>query len=597
MRFFTRFFAVIGLLTVLLIGGGITAAVMLAPDKPKLGDKVILTFDFERPLTEQVSESPFAGLVGDKPGSVRNIVQALDLASRDSRVVGMVARMGNSSQGLAVTQELRDAISRFRKAGRFTIVHSEGFGEFSNGTQSYYLASAFEELWLQPGGWVATTGLVAEPMTYRGTLDKLGIKPQIEKRYEYKSAAEPFMEKGITPANREMLEGLLGDIYDQMVAGIAAGRSLPVDQVTAAIDRSPLMTGEALTLKMVDKVGYLDEAMAAAHEKAGGENGAVDETDLLKYAALAGADEPKPVSTSPVVAIITGEGAIRRGDAESDPFGQNEDFAASTVAAHFQKAIDDSRVKAILFRVNSPGGSAIGSDVVRREVQRARAAGKPVVISMSDLAASGGYWVAMSADRIVAQPGTLTGSIGVLGGKLDLSGPTQTLGVTVDRVSRGRNAGIWSAQSSYSPSEIERHRAGLDDIYDRFIKGVAEGRRLPLERVQEVAKGRVWTGRQAKERGLVDALGGVDVALDQVRELIGLASGAPLNLVSFPQQKTPVEAALALFSGDTTEVRALFGDPLAEYRPALKAVAPLLQAVGQTEEQALQMPPLGIAGQ
>ncbi len=599
MRVLVRIFAVFGFLVVLLIGGAIAVGLALAPGKPDLPESIVLEFDFERSLQESEAGNPFGSVFGDDPVSVRTIVDALDRAGRDPRVKGLVAKVGNSTMGLGATQEVRDAVARFRATGRFAVVHAETFGEFSNGTQSYYLAAAFDEVWLQPLGNLGATGFLASPLFYRGTLDKLDVKPQIAKRHEYKSAAEPFMETTMTPANREMIDSFLGDIYGQLVADIAGDRDLPPEAVAAAIDRAPLLDKEAVDAKLVDRLGYYDEVLDAAKERAKDGDKKAETVKLTTYAgAVTQANDQ-----GPVIAVVIGEGGITRGESDSNPLTGERTMGGAEVAAALRKAIDDPQVKAILFRVDSPGGSAVGSEVVRREVQRARKAGKPVIVSMADLAASGGYWVAMSADKIVAQPATLTGSIGVLGGKLNITGAQNMVGLTVDTLAKGGNAGMWSQQTDYSPSELARRDAMLDDIYGYFTRTVAEGRGMTVERVHEIAKGRVWTGRQAKELGLVDALGGYAVALDLAREAIGLAAGAPVTVRLYPRAKSNFEELMALFNGDETASlgstsigKALLADALEDYRPQLRQVAPLLQAATRPEEMTVLLPPLGVAG-
>ena len=598
MRVLVRIFAALGFLTVLLFAGAIGVLIVFGPKKPELPQDIVLEFDFEQPLTEAEPDSPLAGILTPEAVTIRQVVEALDRAGRDPRVKGFIAKVGNPSQGIAETQELRDAVDRFRRTGRFALVHAETFGEFQNGMQSYYLAAGFEQIWMQPMGHVGITGLLSERPFYREALDKLRIVPQIGRRHEYKSAAEPYMERETTPASKEMMESLIDDLFSQMVESIAANRGLTVEAVNAAIDRAPLLDREALEMKLVDRLGYWDELVDTAKRLAVPAAGDREEpreaglVPLLDYRHAAGpADD-----TGSAVALIVGEGAIERGESRIDPLSGTSSFGADDVAEALEDAIDNPAIKAILFRVNSPGGSAVGSERVRRQILRARAAGKPVLISMGNLAASGGYWVSMSADRIVALPGTLTGSIGVLGGKMVTSGLTDWLGIHHDSTARGGHAGIWSNQTPYTASELARRDALLDDIYAHFTQAVADGRKLPLETVRTIARGRVYTGRQARNVGLVDALGGYATALAEIRQLLKLEVDAPVRLVPFPQPKTAVERFAALLGGAAhVELgRQLLADALAEYRPLLARIAPALKA--DTESAILLMPPLGIAG-
>lgn len=601
MRVLVRIFAVFGFLVVLLIGGAVALGIAFAPGKPKLPENIVLEFNLERALPEGAASSPIGSLLGDSDDfTVRSFVDALDRAGRDPRVKGMVAKIGNSTMSIAASQELRDAIAKFRATGKFALVHAETFGEFSNGTQSYYLASAFGEVWMQPLGNLNTTGFLAAPMFYRGLFDKVDVTPQIGKRYEYKSAAEPYMEKSMTPASKEMVQSFLGDIFGQVVDGIAKDRGLTPEAVKAAIDRAPLLDKEAVDAKLIDKLGYYDELADSAKDRAKDGEKKAEFVKLNRYASA----EPPANDQGPVVALVVGQGAISRGTAEVSPLSGDEGFGATTVASALRKATDDPQVKAIVFRVDSPGGSAVGSEVVRREIVRARKAGKPVIISMAGLAASGGYWVSMSADKIIAQPATLTGSIGVLGGKLNIDGAQRMIGLSTDHLGLGANAGIWNMTTDYTPGELARRDAMLDDIYGYFTRTVAEGRKMPVEKVHEIAKGRVWTGKQAKERGLVDALGGYAVALDAAREAIGLAPGAPITVTLYPKAKSTLEQVMAIFDKDKASAglgstgigRALLADALSDYRPLLIQIEPALKAATRPEEMTVYQPPLGVAG-
>lgn len=598
MRFLVRLFAVIGLLSVLLVGGLVGLWLLLRPDGKPLPDGMVLAFDFQKPLVEAAPDDPFAGLVAGSQPTLVDVVAAIDRAAADPRVVGLVGMVGDSGgKGFAMTQELRDAVQRFRAAGKFTVAHAETFGELGSGMQGYYMATAFEQVWMQPMGDVSVTGLRAELPFLRGTLDKLNVVPQFEKRHEYKTFAEQYTNSEPSPANKEATESLIGDLFEQWVAGVAAARNLPVEAVRAAVDKAPLLDDEAVQAKLVDKLAFADEALDAAKAK-GAKGKDTPVLDLLEYGdAVKGDPASAPPADAPKVALVVGSGPIMRGEGQVDPLSGEATFGAETVAEHFQAAIDDKDVKAILFRVDSPGGSAVASAVVGRMVERARAAGKPVVVSMGPVAASGGYWVSMKADRIVAQPGTITGSIGVVGGKMVTKGLTDWAGLNFVAIERGKNAGMWSSNNAFSPSQAERLNAFMDSTYDAFTRGVADGRKLPVEKVREIAKGRVYTGRQAKEIGLVDALGGFQTALAQVRQLVGVAPDAKLNLVPFPQPKGPFENLMALMSGDTRAeagraVSALVAaDLLAEIRPVIAPLAPYIRARGM-DETVLLMPPL-----
>lgn len=585
MRIILRVFAIIGFLSVLLVAGAIGLGIHLSNRQPTLPDSIVLELDLEQPLAEAPATDPVAGLLGDRRITVEQVVRTLNRASKDPRVKGIIARTGDGVHSFAVTQELRDSIAKLRKDGRFAIIHAESFGEMGNGMQPYYLATAFEQVWMQPMGDLAITGMQAELTFLRGTLDKLKVEPQFRKREEYKSFAEQYTETGPTAANREAIDGLVGDLFDQWVADVALARGLNDAAVRAAVDKAPLLDKDAVDAKLIDKLAYWDEAVDWALEKAKAAGG-TGEPELV---SLHDYNRTPPeidlsVNEAPLIAVIVGDGAIMRGDSKGDPLSGEESFGAATIAAAFDEAIENEQVKAILFRVNSPGGSAVASEVVRRKVLKAKAAGKPVVVSMGAVAASGGYWVSMGADRIVAEPGTITGSIGVIAGKMVLRGLTDWAGVNIEPISRGANAGMWSSNTPFTAGQEERLNAFLDSTYASFTQGVAEGRNLPLDKVKQIAKGRVYTGRQAKELGLVDVLGGYATALAELRKVLKLAEDAPLRAITLPHKRSQFELLMDLLSGDA---RVSVGDAvaahvadrtLAPYRPTLSALAPYLRA-------------------
>ncbi len=488
--------------------------------------RTVLEVDLERPLAEYMPRDPLAGLLQSRRILLRDVLDALERARDDDRVVGLVARIGPAPLGLAQLQELRDAVTAFRAGGKRAVAFGEAFGEFGPGNGAYYLATAFGEIYLQPSGDVGVTGLLAETPFVRGTLDKLGVVPRFGARGEYKTAVNTFTERGFTAAHREAATRLIDSQFGQIVRGIAGARGLSEDEVRAIVDRAPLSAEEALAAKLVDGLRYRDEVLAGLED---GE-AKPERLPLLRYLDRAGA----PPVAGDTVALIHGVGAVQRGRSGVDPLSGNVGMGSDTVTAAFRDAVEADRVRAILFRIDSPGGSYIASDTIWREVSRAREAGKPVVVSMGNVAASGGYFVALPADKIVAQPGTITGSIGVFAGKMLTAGLWEKLGVTFDDVRIGAHATMWTGLHDYTPGERARFEAALDRIYADFTGKVAAGRSLPTARVLEIAQGRVWTGEDARAHGLVDALGGYPEALRLVRESLGLAADAPVHLEPFP---------------------------------------------------------------
>jgi protease-4 len=467
--------------------------------------------------------------------SLRAVLDGLRGAAGDKRVRGLVATVGGRV-GLAEAQELRDAVAAFRASGKPAVAWAESFGEFGYGTVPYLLASGFGEVWLQPSGDVGVTGVAVEVTFARRALDQLGVQPQLSRRHEYKNAVDRLVEIGFTDAYRQAADRLAESAFEQVVAAVAASRGLPPERVRELVDRAPLLATEAREAGLVDRLGYRDEVYAELRGRLGGD---VELRYLARHRPPG--DRPRRVDRAaarlarqvagrpePAVALVSGAGLIRQGRSGRSLLSAPA-MGSATVSAALRAAGRDERVRAVVFRVNSPGGSYVASDSIWREVSRLRAAGKPVVVSMGEVAASGGYFVSMAADAIVAQPGTITGSIGVFAGKAVLSGLLGRLGLDTDAVARGRHARILSSRRGFDEDEWRALEAWLDHVYADFVAKVAAGRGMPVEQADSVARGRVWTGADARERGLVDELGGLDRAAAIARERAGLPAGAPLR--------------------------------------------------------------------
>lgn len=562
-RFFVRLFALIGLL---LVAGAVAVAVLVVRHEPTLPDAVVLDLDLTKPLAE--SDSGRIGSLFEHQTTLREVLDALDGGRRDPRVKGVLARFGDDSIGFAQTQELRTAIERFRSSGRFAVAFAEEYGGAGAGNRSYLLASAFDEVWLQPMGTLGITGLSAELPFARGALDQLGVQPEFAQREQYKSFAETFTKTGMTPANREMMEALVTDLGNQLVDGIAKSRRLAPAVVRAAIDKAPLLSKEALDQKFVDRLGYADEARDEALKRAGAGAETMEPADYLSVAG-------SPNDTGPTIALIHAVGTITGGESGKPALGGTS-AGSETIVDAIEEAADDPDVRAILFRIDSGGGAVSASEAIRRALVRARQSGKPVVASMGDTAASGGYWIALAADRIVASPATITGSIGVVAGKFAVGGLSEKLGIQWDRVQGARNAGMWSPLRPFDDSESERLNAIIDDTYANFLQRVAEARHMTPEQARNVAKGRVWTGAQARELGLVDDLGGQEQALTLARTAAGLSPDAPVTLAPYPPPKSMTDQLLDLVAGKGELVGALAA--VAELRPLLAHLRPLLAA-------------------
>jgi protease IV len=586
-RVVVGFFAAVGFLTVLLVLGAVLLIGGLKPTVTPLANNIILTVDLTQGLAEGPRENRLLRLVVGAEPTLGDVLDGIEAASGDPRVKVLLARVGDDELGLAKIQELRDAIAAFRAKGKFALAFADSFGEFGPGTRPYYLATAFDEIWLQPMGNVGLTGLYAEVPFFKGTLDLLGIVPEFDHREEFKTAMNSLTETKMTPPHREEVDALLASIAGQIIHGIAEGRKLPEAEVREAIDRGPLLADEARQAKLVDRLGYRDEVLAQARAHAG--SGA-ELTGLTTYLDRAG----RPHREGSTIALIYGSGLIQRAASSANPLTESNVMAATEITRAFRAAVRDPAVRAILFRIDSPGGSVVASESIWREVVFARERGKPVVVSMGDVAGSGGYYVAAAADKIVAEPSTLTGSIGVLAGKLVVSDLFQKLGMSTDSAQVGANAAMYSSTSEFSTRAHSRLEAFLDETYKGFKDHVASGRHMTQEEVEEVARGRVWSGEDAKARGLVDELGGSAVALRLAKEAAKLAPDAAVKLTVFPREKEPFEIVFDRLVGKERD-----GDePGVSSRSierSLRAAQPLLQRLETLLDNSgvLMMPAIG----
>jgi protease-4 len=474
---------------------------------------------------------------------LRGIVEALDKAAKDERVAGVSVRLGASGVALTQAQELREAVRRLRDSGKFAMVYANSFGLLGNSTTEYYLASAFEEIWMQPSGNLHVIGLALEIPFVGETLEKVGVQPKISQRHEYKSAPETFNRRSMSGPARRNLQALVDRLFAQIVDGIANGRGLKAPAVRKLVDNSPYLAAEARDAKLVDKLDYWP-AYAAAVKKRGGQDSKL--VGLHTYSA----EGDLPNREGPTVALIHGLGPIVSGRPRSDPLDDEPAFSAHIVAGAINKAVKDKAVKAILLRVDSPGGSYLASDTVWSALEEARRKGKPVIASMGRVAASGGYFVAMAADRIVAAPGTITGSIGVYGGKFVMRDLWKKFGVNWETVYAGENATMWSPMRDYPAGAARRMDQALDFIYADFTKKLAKARKFSETEVDATARGRVWSGEDALRVGLVDRLGGWAAAIATAKEAIGLKPEDSVSLKEFPRPRSPLERLFAVLDGN-----------------------------------------------
>jgi protease-4 len=579
-RFVLGLFAAIGIVTVVAVVGLGVAVWRLAAAKQVLPATIVVSADLTGELAAGAGQDALSRLAFGGKESLRDVLDAIERAGADPRVKGLYARLGGDNLGLATCQELRDAIAEFRAKGKFAIAFADSFGEFGPGTRPYYLATAFDEIWLQPLGSVGLIGLHSEFPFLRGLLDKLGIVPAFARREEYKSALNSLTETRMTAPQREEIEALLRATSAQIVRGIAEARQLAEEQVVALIDKGPYLADEAKAVRLVDRIGYRDEAVTRAKERAGAGAKLVA---LSRYLDGAG----RPHDKGQTIALIYGTGLVTRGGGAPASLVGRSELSAQEVGKAFRQAFEDADVRAILFRIDSPGGSATASETIWREVVRAKEHGKPVIVSMGDVAGSGGYYIAAPADKIVAQPATLTGSIGIIAGKLVIGELLGKLGVTEEAAQRGANAAMFSSTEDFSPAGRARLEAFLDAVYQGFKDHVAQGRHLSAAQVDAVAKGRVWSGEEAKEKGLVDELGGYATALRLAKEASRIPAEAPVKLVVFPREKSAVAALYDRLFPEEREAGAS-GAAAPGALSILSGVAALLGDHGL-----LRMPPIG----
>ncbi|BBZ10415.1 signal peptide peptidase SppA [Mycobacterium branderi] len=481
---------------------------------------------------------------GGRPLLLREAVAAIHRAADDPRVAGLIARVQLPAAAAGPVQELREAVAAFT-----AVKPSLAWAETYPGTLSYYLASAFGEVWMQPSGTVGLVGFATNAMFLRDALDKAGIEAQFVARGEYKSAVNRFTQDRYTDAHREADSRLLESLHAQVWQAVAESRKIDPDEVDVLADRAPLLRDDAVSSKLIDRIGYRDEAYARIAELVGAEGISPETGDadddaapprlyLSRYARAGGPRPMPPVPgrrPKPAVAVVTVAGPIvsGRGGPRVLPFG-TPSCGADTISAALRDAAADDAVSAIVLRVDSPGGEINASETIWRAVAKARGRGKPVVASMGAVAASGGYYIAMGADAIVANPGTITGSIGVLSGKLVARNLKDRLGVGSDAVRTNANADAWSINAPFTPEQHAKVEAEADLFYADFVQRVAEARHLSTEAVHEVARGRIWTGADAFERGLVDELGGLRTAVRRAKVLAGLDADDDARLVGYP---------------------------------------------------------------
>jgi protease-4 len=500
-------------------------------DGVQLVDDVMLRLTLNQPLADYspTPEVPFFGY--ETSPSLVDVYQALHAARSDVRVKGLVVHIQRAAFGLAQAEEIRRQIRAVADSGKVVECYLETAGEGVNGTLAYYVATACPTITLAPAGELNVVGLFLDASFLRGTLDKLKIEPEFEHVGAYKSAAESYTEYQHSSSARQALSSLLDDLYAQVVGDMAAGRQLEEARIRRLIDGAPYSAAEALELQLVDRLAYPDQFEEALRETL--------ET-AWRWLEIDDYDLPSRLLGSSKIAIAFAQGTIVRGRSGVDPWTRQRYIGSDNFGKVLEGLIEDDSIAAVILRVDSPGGSAQASDLLLRQVERL-AAVKPVVVSMSSLAASGGYYISAKAQHIVAEATTLTGSIGVVAGRL-VTGRFQEelLGISHDTLQRGANADFFSSLESFDPTQRQRFITMMSGVYDTFLDHVANGRGMEVEAVDAVAQGRVWTGHSALGIGLIDEIGGFDAALAAAAEAAGVVVG-DTRLVLYPRPPTLFE--------------------------------------------------------
>lgn len=538
---------------------------MALPSEPTIKEmpkKMVLYMELDGGLDDLPEEISFIDPFSADSITVKDFIDALDHAKKDDRVKGIYAKMRRGAYSLAHIQEIRQGIKDFKESGKFAYIYSTSF---SDGLGAYYLASAFDEIWMQPLGLVAITGLSAEMPFFADALAKIGVEPDFYHREDYKTAYESFTNSEISPENKEMTERLVGNIAGMLQKDIAQDRGFEPASFKSLVDKGLYVDHEALASKLVDTIDYEDKITAKIRAQVTGSLTSEEQIYLnfnayiqsLKGDPFFGPPKIARHSVKPKVALIYAVGAIIDTDdnlAHASRVNMTNDgtAAADEIAKALYEAGDDKDIESIVLRVNSPGGSPVASETILRAVEKAQEKGKKVYVSMGPAAASGGYWIVASADRIFALPSTLTGSIGVLGGKISLEQLWEKIGINWERIGWGKNSAMWSMNSTFNESEAERMNAMLDNIYFNFLARVAKGRDMSMADVRKIAGGRVWLGNKAIELGLVDELGSLNDTLDYAAREAGMSNRSDIEIVVMPAPLTPFEQLISLLEGQVT---------------------------------------------
>jgi protease-4 len=556
---------------------------------PEVKDKSVLVFDLSQTINDakprsSTSEAINDALSGNEADSLtlRSVVDAIDAAAKDQRIVGLYLSGGSgaSGTGYATLREVRKALERFKQSGKKVFAYDTGWQE-----REYYLASLADTIALNPIGQMEINGLSSEGLFFADALQRFGIGVQVTRVGKYKSAVEPFLQNSRSPADREQTQKLLSDLWSELLGPISKSRNLTPQQLQTIADSAGFLNAkDAKERKLVDRIAYEDEVLADLKQLTGEdrETKSFRRVSLKNYVTVAEEDKPKR-NGKHRVAVVYAEGAIVDGQ------GGGQAIGGDRMARQLRELRLDDDVKAVVLRVNSPGGSATASDVIQREVILMKQAKKPIIISMGNVAASGGYWIATYGDRIFAEPNTITGSIGVFGRLLNVQRLANQNGITWDVVKTGRFADTQTASRPKTPEELQLIQRTVDDIYDQFLTKVAQSRNLDKKKVADIAQGRVWSGTEAKAIGLVDELGGLEEAVSDAAKRANL--GDNWRIEEYPKTRTLEEQIFGRLLGAMVQVQGKTpADPITQEVKRVQDEFSLLRMMNDPRDVYLMLP-------
>ncbi len=532
------------LVFIIFIGILVSAVSMGKKETVVVPEKTVIVLTLDQPVSERSSDNPLAHLNFSRPDmssqlGLNDIVKNINRAAADSKVKGIYLELSDIPSGQATIEEIRNALIDFKKSGKFIFAYAEVFTQ-----KSYYLASVADKIYLNPAGGMEFKGMVGQVMFFKGLLDKIDVEAQVIRHGKFKSAIEPFTLDKMSEPNKVQTLTFISGMWNHMLEGISASRKIPVDDLNAIANEYKIQTPQdAVSQKMVDKLLYKDQVLDELKSRLDVKN--TKDLKFMKIGKYANAPFPESSSSQDKIAVIYATGDIISGE------GNEETIGSETISKAIRKARLDDNVKAVVLRVNSPGGSALASDVIWREMVLTKKA-KPVVVSMGDVAASGGYYISCAADKIYAYPNTITGSIGVFGIIPNLKEMfNKNLGITFDEVKTNPYADYIPVTRPMNDAEKKIITRDIENIYSTFTTHVSEGRKMTVAQVDSIGQGRVWSGIDAKRIGLIDEFGGLN---DAIKEAARLAKLKSFRTQELPEQKDTFQQLIETFTGDNTRV-------------------------------------------